>query len=210
MFFQYLYYDISLNILFTLNSTVFMLAVIAILNRLYQTIRTSKNTINKTMSSFFALVITTIVILSFTLILIGSSDIVKSQLGFFVWLIYISAILIIFTVVEALFSFENVQQNSEGRKSLLHKFGVSIVLTSLFYDFCYMYLTYDLYVLLDSLGSLNTTLNLKPHHQDLGWTNTFTELRFGTSSTPKLYTLSGLLQGLCLIIVVKILRVKPE
>lgn len=84
MLLQYTYYELGLNVLFTLNSTVFMLAVIAILNRLYQTIRNSKNTIGRTMSSFFALVITTVVILSFTLILIGSSDVVKSQLGFFV------------------------------------------------------------------------------------------------------------------------------
>lgn len=84
MLLQYTYYELGLNVLFTLNSTVFMLAVIAILNRLYQTIRNSKNTISRTMSSFFALVITTVVILSFTLILIGSSDVVKAQLGFFV------------------------------------------------------------------------------------------------------------------------------
>lgn len=187
-----------------------MLAVIAILNRLYQTIRNSKNTISRTMSSFFALVITTVVILSFTLILIGSSDVVKAQLGFFVWLIYISAILIIFTVVEALFSFENIQQDVENRKSLLQKFSLSVLLSSVFYDFCYAYITYDLYTLLDSLSALNAALNLKLSHQPLGWSNTFTELRFGTASTPKLYILSGLLQGLCLIIVVKVLRVKPD
>ena len=113
---QYLYYEFGLNALFALNSTVFMLAVTAILNRLYQTIHTSKNTITGTMSSFFALIITTLLILSFTLVLIGSSDSVKSQLGFFVWLIYISAILIIFTVVEALFSFENVQERERSRE----------------------------------------------------------------------------------------------
>ena len=165
---QYLYYEFGLNALFALNSTVFMLAVTAILNRLYQTIHTSKNTITGTMSSFFALIITTLLILSFTLVLIGSSDSVKSQLGFFVWLIYISAILIIFTVVEALFSFENVQENFNAQSLFLKKLSISIVLYNLFYNLCYLYITYDLYSILDSLGILNSTLTLKLSHQTLG------------------------------------------
>jgi hypothetical protein len=124
-----------LSITSILNNTIFLIAVIAILGKLYSTLILSKTVGYKYITSFYALILTVIVILSSTLILIQSNDAIRWQFGFLVWLIYISAILIIFTVVEALFSFERDPTDkslNKNYKNFLSHLSIFSIIYNLF------------------------------------------------------------------------------
>ncbi len=212
--FQTVWFALTYNYLFLANSTVFFFAAIAILRRLYELTQLAHSGPKKIITSFFALCITALIIFIITVLVIASNDSLRWQLGFFIWLVYISAILIIFTIVEALFSFEPSSTphpigrvvSKTGRPALLAAAGAGL---SYSYDLFGALVAIDFYMLISGLKEVGSTFNFNLQIPT-GDTNLFKQLRYGLGHTPRLFIISGVLQGLCLAIVVKLLRIPPE
>lgn len=115
--------------------------------------------------------------------------------------------------MEALFSFEPSSTPAEetggrvGAADALVVAGAAGLAYS--YDLCGILLAFDFYALISGLKEIGSTFNFNLQ-VPAGNTNLFKQLRYGLGHTPKLFITSGLLQGLCLAIVVKLLRLPPE
>lgn len=114
--------------------------------------------------------------------------------------------------MEALFSFEPAEDRFSQvlpPQGGIFVGGGAVLFCSYFFDVCGLLLAVDFYSLILGLKEINTTFSFSLH-APFGDTNLFKQLRYGLGHTPKLFIMSGLLQGVCLAIVVKLLRIPPQ
>lgn len=216
IFFDSLYYLESWVI--PANAIVYLVAASALLNKLTSLVKTIRLTpeVSKTAFTAYKLVFATVLLECLALVV--CLDGFKIQMGIMTWIIYMSALMILFMIFLTLTLDEFVYRpktiNNSKQKgifllsnnnstsptfTLAISFCFFIFFLLISFDFINLLVKADKLSALVGLGDMNSSLNIQ---QNLSSSDIFYTIAKDISSSHAEYILSGLVQAVCLISVI--------